>query len=72
MAQTRDGGKPILRDVPNYSPPQGPKHQYDVGPGLHSNNYGNCGTQCGGGSSAETSGRPGLRGDKPSLRQGQH
>ena len=70
MSMTHDGGKPMKRDLP-YSPPQGPKHMSDVGPGLHSNNYGNCGTQCGGGTRAETSGtvRTGMTLELP---QGKH
>lgn len=43
-----DGGKPIVKDVPNYSPPQGPKSVDDPkSPGLHGDNHGNCGTQKG-------------------------
>jgi hypothetical protein len=57
---TRDGGKPICRDVRNYSPPQGPKNILDGnGPGLHGDNYGN-GQQPAG---SQSSGMPGLGGD---------
>lgn len=53
-------------DVRNYATPQGPKHQMDSGPGLHSNNYGNCGTQGKHGVMAETSGKVGLGGERMS------
>lgn len=44
MTCTRDGGKPVLKDLP-YSPPQGPKGQSHEGPGLGGSNHGNSGTQ---------------------------
>lgn len=60
MSLSRDGGKPNVGDVRNYSPPQGPSNINDGGsPGLHGNNYGN-GQQPAG---SQTSGSPGLGGD---------
>lgn len=44
MTQTRDGGKPNVKEPP-YSPPQGPTSQSREAPGLGGNNHGNCGTQ---------------------------
>lgn len=44
MAQTRDGGKPIVKPLP-YDPPKGPAPQGREGPGLGGTNYGNCGSQ---------------------------
>lgn len=55
------GGVTQARDVMNYQPPAGPKTLGDRGPGLHADNYGNCGTQTGG-RRAETSGSPGNHG----------
>ncbi len=72
MSMSRDGGKLSTRDVYNYSPPVGPKNRHDVGPGLHSNNYGNSGTQ--GKTSApgaETSGST-RSGERKMLPQGKH
>lgn len=43
MSQTRDGGKPNVKDL-EYCPPQGPKGQNDKGPGLDTN-HGTNGTQ---------------------------
>lgn len=58
------GGVTRARDVMNYSPPQGPKHMMDSGPGLHGDNCGNSGSQ---GyyeePHKETSGSPGLHGE---------
>lgn len=66
------GGKITPRDVYNYSPPQGPKHIGDRGPGLHGNNYGNCGTQgCHSPAGAETSGSA-RTGMPRNLPQGKH
>lgn len=56
-----NGGQMQPRDVMNYQPPRGPKSIGDHGPGLHGDNYGNCGTQTGG-RRAETSGSPGIGG----------
>ncbi len=64
MGLTRDGGKPNVGDVNRYSEPVGPKRNYPAAPGLGANNYGNSGTQCGGGASADSSGGPGI------IRQG--
>lgn len=65
MGNTSNGGKPMVRDVMNYSPPMGPRNINDAkGPGLHGVNYGNCGTQCGQGGYAQSSGRPGLGGER--------
>lgn len=44
MTCTRDGGKPIVKDLP-YSPPKGPTNQGREAPGLGGSNYGNSGTQ---------------------------
>jgi len=44
MSDTKDGGKPEVKDLP-YEPPQGPKGQSHEGPGLGGDNHGNCGTQ---------------------------
>lgn len=39
---THDGGKPHVRDVMNYQPPQGPSNIGDGhSPGLHGHNHGN-------------------------------
>lgn len=43
-APTRDGGKPIVKDI-DYSPPKGPSGQSRESPGLGGSNHGNCGTQ---------------------------
>lgn len=48
MAQTRDGGKPIVKDLP-YSPPVGPQG-INNGPGsLGGTNHGQGGSQNSGG-----------------------
>jgi len=60
MALTRDGGKPNCGDVNRYSEPVGPKRGYPAAPGLGADNYGNCGTQGGGGGSASTGGGVGI------------
>ena len=54
------GGAPT--PVPgSYSPPVGPKHNMDPGPGLRGGtNFGNCGSQGEKSIDAEASGRPGL------------
>jgi hypothetical protein len=44
MSNTKDGGKPVKKDLP-YSPPVGPKGQSHTGPGLGGENCGTCGTQ---------------------------
>ncbi len=44
MSNTRDGGKPEVKELP-YSPPQGPKGQSHQGPGLGGDNKGQSGTQ---------------------------
>jgi hypothetical protein len=44
MANTRDGGKPEVKELP-YSPPQGPTGQMRQGVGLGGTNHGQCGTQ---------------------------
>lgn len=64
MAMTRDGGKPVERDVMNYKEPTGVRRNYPAAPGLAGgDNYGCCGTQGGGGGSASTGGSVGLGGD---------
>ena len=61
MGVSRDGGKPNVGDIPNYSEPVGPKRNYPAAPGLAGgDNYGVCGTQCGGGGSASSSGDVGI------------
>lgn len=61
MGQSRDGGKPNVRDVMNYSEPVGPKRGYPAAPGLAGgDNYGCCGTQGGGGGSASVGGGVGI------------
>lgn len=40
MAQTRDGGKPNVKQMP-YATPQGPMGQMHEGVGLGGQNYGN-------------------------------
>lgn len=56
------GGDQTPRDVNNYSPPKGPTNVNDPkGPGLHGDNFGNCGGISSG--SAQESGSPGLHGD---------
>ena len=44
MAQTSDGGKPIVKPLP-YSPPVGPTSQSREAPGLGGDNSGKSGTQ---------------------------
>lgn len=62
MAKFRQGRS--QRDVMKYKPPQGPANITDPrGPGLHGDNYGNCGTQGPSGASARESGKVGLGGD---------
>jgi hypothetical protein len=56
------GGITQARDVMNYQPPQGPTSIGDRGPGLHENNFGNCGTQQRSNTSTRESGSPGLHG----------
>lgn len=46
MSQTRDGGKPNVKDL-EYCPPQGPKGQSNSGPGLGGTNHGSSGGQQG-------------------------
>ena len=60
MGVSNDGGKPTEIDVMNYSEPVGPKRNYPAAPGLGADNYGCCGTQGGGGSSAASSGQVGI------------
>lgn len=58
------GGQQTPRDVMNYSPPKGPTNINDPkSPGIHGNNYDNCGTQQRSSVTAEESGSPGLHGD---------
>jgi hypothetical protein len=59
-----NGGKMPVRDVHNYSPPQGPTNINDAkSPGLHGHNCGTAGTQGSyGHSDRQTSGSPGLKG----------
>lgn len=57
---THNGGKPMPRDVMNYSPPQGPKSIGNSGPGLGGTNLGNC--ACPDHGSPRSSGRPGIGG----------
>ncbi len=65
MGQSRDGGKPMVRDVMNYSEPVGPKRNYPAAPGLAGgDNYGCCGTQGKSSVGASESGGPGI------VRQG--
>lgn len=61
MPQTRDGGKPNVKDL-RYSPPQGPMDQSRQGPGLGGTNHGNCGTQGETRISDRESGSPGIGG----------
>jgi len=43
---TNDGGKPEVKDVRDYKPPQGPTNINDPKtPGIHGDNKGICGTQ---------------------------
>jgi hypothetical protein len=63
MPLTRNGGKPVEIDVMNYAEPTGVKRNYPAAPGLGADNYGNCGTQNGDGTSATSSGSVGLGGD---------
>ena len=61
---TRDGGKPIERDVMNYMYPCGPNNICDtLGPGLHGDNYGN-GQQPAG---SQSGGMMGIGGDRPMV-----
>jgi hypothetical protein len=65
MSATRDGGKPMMRDVMNYSPPQGPKSMSNNSVGLGGTNIGCCGTQgMHGAPGARSSGSPGLGGER--------
>lgn len=58
------GGQQNPRDVMNYNPPKGPTNINDSkSPGIHGNNYDNCGTQQRSSVTAEESGSPGLHGD---------
>lgn len=45
-ARPTNGGQVPVKDIPNYSPPQGPIRPAP-GVGLHGDNCGNCGTQHG-------------------------
>jgi len=56
------GGEKTARDVMNYMPPVGPKHQHHIGPGLHDQNLGSCGTQGPEAHRPSTSGSPGIGG----------
>ena len=71
-ARATNGGKMPVRDVHNYSPPKGPLSIHDHGPGLHENNYGNCGTQGRHSEAVGTTGHPGIdhdnHGNKGSQR----
>jgi hypothetical protein len=60
MGITRDGGKPTMIDVMNYSEPVGPKRNYPAAPGLGADNYGCCGTQGPYGGGAASSGAVGI------------
>lgn len=56
---TRDGGKPNVSDVRNYSAPKGPTNINDPkGPGIHGHNCGNTNTP----STRAPGGSPGLHG----------
>ena len=59
-------GQVSKRDVMNYKPPQGPTNIGDKkGPGLHGDNCGNAGSQgYYGETNKQTSGSPGLGGDR--------
>lgn len=62
------GGAQTPRDVMNYSPPKGPTNINDSkSPGIHGDNYDNCGTQQRSGVSPSESGSPGLHGDNHST-----
>lgn len=68
MKQGRD-----QRDVMNYMPPKGPKTPTDPkGPGLHGRNFDYCGTQEAGSVRSQSSGMPGLGGEKGCCTQGRH
>jgi hypothetical protein len=58
------------RDVMNYAPPFGPTSIGDRGPGLHENNFGNCGTQQRANTDTYECGEPGLRGSRYSGGNG--
>ena len=64
MAMTRDGGKPIQRDVMGYKGPTKAINIVDPkSPGLHGDNYECYGTQGQKSISIQTSGAPGIRGE---------
>jgi hypothetical protein len=61
--RAKGGGEQSPRDVMNYSPPKGPSNINDAqSPGLHGDNYGNCGTQGPKSTRAESSGSVGIGG----------
>lgn len=61
------GGAMTPKDIP-YSPPKGPTNINDSkSPGLHGDNYDNCGTQERTSVSGQSSGSPGLSGDNHST-----
>lgn len=61
-ARAGKGGIMEFRDVMDYAPPQGPTSIGDCGPGLHENNFGNCGSQQRSSTNTHESGSPGLHG----------
>ena len=66
------GGETTARDVRDYKPPQGPSNINDPkGPGLHGDNYGNCGSQGPSGATARERGRPGLGGENKTNKGSQ-
>jgi hypothetical protein len=67
-ARASSGGVKEARDVMGYQPPQGPTNIGDAkSPGLHGDNYGNCGTQGPEARHPRESGSPGLHGSNKGM-----